>query len=293
MKELYGVEFSQGEIPNILEGESRLLTPYYNYVVGEMDKESKEYGAHYDETSWKTKSQGGVVSEGDYCWVKIGIKSQLRLIWFGCSRGKQVAEQLRGEKKGSKGISDDYGAYRDCFEDHGLCWAHPQRKFRYLAESKNISGKTKKACQRTYKSFAKTYKKAEKIRQQLLKGLLTEEEKAKARETLEKEIDQIVIKTEHDPDKLKTLKDTLCERKDKYFTFFKYPWFSLDNNKAERAIKRVVIKRKKSFGCRSQKGADVLSILYSVIFSLVETYPDENFFTLYKKVVEFDENAEF
>lgn len=293
LKELYDIEVSQGEVFNILEGESRLLTPYYNYLVEELDQESKEYGAHYDETSWKTKSQGGVVSEGDYCWVKIGIKSQNRLIWFGCSRGKGVAEQLRGKKKDSKGISDDYGAYRNCFEVHGLCWAHPQRKFRYLAESKNLSGKTKKACQKTYKSFAKTYKKAEKIRQQLLKGLLTEEGKAKAREELEKEIDQIVIKTAHDPEKLQTLKQTLAERKDKYFTFFDSPWLPLDNNKAERAIKRVVIKRKKSFGCRSQKGADVLSILYSVTFSLVETYPDENFFSLYKKVVEFDQNTEF
>ncbi len=76
-----------------------------------------------------------------------------------------------------------------------------------------------------------------------------------------------------------------------YFTFFDFPWLPLDNNKAERAIKRVVIKRKKSFGCRSQEGADILSILYSVIFSLTESYPDENFFDLYKKVVDFDENG--
>ena len=80
-----------------------MLTPYYNHLVDELDKESKEYGAHYDETSWKTKSQGGVISEGNYCWVKIGVKSQLRLIWFGCSRGMHIAEQLRGDKEGRRG----------------------------------------------------------------------------------------------------------------------------------------------------------------------------------------------
>ena len=111
------------------------------------------------------------------------------------------------------------------------------------------------------------------------------------RKELEILFDAVSVETDHDPEKLKTLKQTLKERKKPYFTFFMFPWLPLDNNKAERAIKKVVLKRKKSFGSRSQKGADVLSILYSVIFSLVETYPDENFFSLYKKVVEFDENG--
>jgi len=89
----------------------------------------------------------------------------------------------------------------------------------------------------------------------------------------------VTVPSVHDPQKLKTIRKTLKERKERYFTFFKRPQFKLDNNKAERAVKRVVLKRKKSFGCKSQKGANVLSILYSVIFTLVETYPDENFFS--------------
>ena len=233
-----------------------------------------------------------MISEGNYCWIKVGVESQLRLIWFGCSRGMHVAEKLRGDKKGSKGVSDDYGSYTNCFEDHSLCWAHPNRKFRDLAESWKLSGKTKKACQRTYKKFAIAYKKAEKIRKKLLNGTWTDEEKTQMRKDLEVFFDAVFVETDHDPEKLKTLKKTLKERKECYFTFFKLPWLPLDNNKAERAIKRVVLKRKKSFGSRSQKGADVLSILYSVVFSLVETHPDTNFFDLYKKVVDFDENGE-
>ena len=292
MKELHGIEFSKGEVANILEGESRLLMPYYNHLVMALDVESKEYGAHYDETSWKTKSQGTVISNGNYCWVKIGVETQNRLIWFGQSRGKQVAEQLRGAREGSKGVSDDYPGYGNCFEDHSLCWAHPNRKFRDLAESGKLSRKTKRACQITYKKFAIAYKKAEKIRKQLLKEVFSQEKKDQMRKKLEFLFDAVSIETDHDPAKLKTLKKTLQERKERYFTFFEFPWLPLDNNKAERAIKRVVLKRKKSFGCRSQKGADVLSILYSVIFSLVESFPDENFFSLYKKIVDFDEKRE-
>lgn len=292
MKCLHGIALSSGQVSNILEGESRLLTPYYNHLIIELDTESKEIGAHYDETSWKTKSMGKEVSNGNYCWIKIGIESQKRLIWFGCSRGKDVAEQLRGDKERSKGITDDYPAYKNCFESHGLCWAHPHRKFRDLAESGNLSGRSKRVCQEVHKGFAKAYKKAENIRKKLLAGELSEEEKMKERKDLEKLFDVLFEPTSNDPQKLITLRKTLKERKDRYFTFFEFPWLPLDNNKAERAIKRVVIKRKKSFGCRSQEGANVLSILYSVIFSLVETYPEENFFSLYKKVVDFDESRD-
>ncbi|MBT6921418.1 MAG: IS66 family transposase [Candidatus Pacebacteria bacterium] len=293
MEDLYAIKISSGEIANILEGESRLMTPYYNNLVAELEKESQEYGAHYDETSWKTKDQGEEVSEGNYCWVKIGVKSQLRLIWFGRSRGLHVAEQLRGgKKKGSKGVSDDYGAYKNCFDIHSLCWSHPHRKLRDLAESNNISGKTKQVCIRAHRNFAKTYKKADKIRKKLLKGAWTELEKQKAKEKLEELFNAVLPETKHDPDKLRTLKKTLKKRKERYFTFLNFPWLPLDNNKAERAIKRVVLKRKKSFGCRSQKGADVLSVLYSSIFSVVETFPNENFFTLYEKILLFDEKGE-
>lgn len=291
MKELYHFNFSSGEIVNILEGEKNLMVPYYETLVDDLNKESKEVGAHYDETSWKTESCGETVSKGNYCWIKIGVQSQRRLIWFGQSRGMGVAEQLRGEKSGSKGVSDDYGAYRNCFEVHSLCWAHPYRKLRDLAESGVLTGKEKQVCQRAFKAFGKVYKKAESIRSQLQKREITEEERSQMKEVLESLFDEVCIDTPSDPEKLKTLRQTLRERKDRYFTFLKFPWLPLDNNKAERAIRRVVLKRKKSLGCRSQKGADILSVLYSCIFSALETSPEKNFFDVYQQIVSFQDPA--
>ena len=287
LKHQYGINLSNGEIANVLEGESRLLTPYYNHIVDELEKES---ASHYDETSWNTISQGKEVSEGNFCWVKIGVESQNRLIWFGRSRGKGVAEQLRGEKEGSIGVSDDYAAYKNLFEYHQLCWAHPNRKLRDLAESGNLKGKSKQACKQAYKDFGKAYKKSEFARKKLKAKVWTDDVKIKERAKLEKLFDIVLVPNPDDPEKLKTIRESLKKNKEKYFTFFKFPYLSLDNNKGERAIRKVVLKRKKSFGCKSQKGADVLSILYSVIFSITETYPDENFFSLYKKIVNFDED---
>ena len=286
LKHQYGIKISSGEIINILEGESNLVTPYYNYLVKELEEDKS---AHYDETRWKTKSYGDNISEGNYCWVKVGVKSNNRLIWFGKSRGKGVAERLRGKKERSIGVSDDYGGYRNCFEYHQLCWAHPKRKLRDLAGSGNLSGKVKKVCQKIYKDFSKIYKKARKVRKKLQSGNWTKEEKLKKLTKLEESFEKLFEKTSNDPEKLKAIRKSLKKRKNRYFTFFEFPDLPLDNNKAERALRKVVLKRKKSFGCRSTRGANILSILYSVIFSLMESNPDENFFSLYKKIIEFED----
>jgi len=285
LEQQYGIKISSGEITKILEGEQNILMPYYNKILEELETEKS---AHYDETSWKTKSRGKTISEGNYCWVKTGIENKKTIIWLGRSRGKRVAEELRGIKKGSIGISDDYGSYRDLFETHQLCWAHPHRKLRDLSESNNLQGKAKKICQKMYKVFAKVYKKSEKAREIIKTGKWTEEKKIKERIKLENLFNTILKTTENDPEKLVRIRKSLSERKARYFTFFEYPDLPLDNNKAERTLRKIVLKRKKSFGCKSQKGANILSVLYSVIFSIGGFDSDNAFFDKYKEASSFE-----
>ena len=242
----YGITLSTGEITNILKGESILLTPVYNTLVQELSEESKAFGAHYDETTWKTESRGKEVSQGNYSWIKIGIQSNKQLIWFGCSRGKGVAEKLRGEREESKGVSDDYGSYRDLFDAHQLCWAHPHRKFREIAESKTLSKKKQKICQKIFKSFSSLYKKSRRAKENILAGKWTEEKKKEERKKRNDLFSQFCISKKEEPDKIKTIKQSLSERQERDFIFFDYPSLPLDNNKAERGIRKIVIKRKKS-----------------------------------------------
>jgi transposase len=295
-KELYEIKISSGQIANILKEESDLLSPYYNFLVEELEKEGKETGAHYDETTWKTQSQGKELKTGDYCWVKIGVESNNQLIWFGKSRGGKVAERLRGGlkeegKRNSKGVSDNYGAYKNLFEHHQLCWAHPHRKLRDLAESTKLQGITKKTCQKAYKEFQEVYKKSRKLREELLESssedTLTKTQKEKRIKQGKKLFQKLYKERKNDPDKLKKIRESLKANEEKYFTFLEYPNLPLDNNKAERAIRKVVIRRKKTMGSKSPKGADTLSILYSVIFSLKENSPEKSFFELYDYAANF------
>ena len=83
-----------------------------------------------------------------------------------------------------------------------------------------------------------------------------------------------------DPTPLSKIKEALRRNKEKYFTFLKYKGIPIDNNKAERALRHLVIKRRTSFGSRTQRGAEATSILASVILSLKWNDPD-NWFKKY------------
>jgi len=55
---------------------------------------------------------------------------------------------------------------------------------------------------------------------------------------------------------------------DRYFVCIVKVNVPSDNNKAERSLRHLVIKRKKSFGQKTPKGAEMMSIIYSVVMSL-------------------------
>ena len=87
-----------------------------------------------------------------------------------------------------------------------------------------------------------------------------------------------------DPEKLKTIKKTLLEKKENYFVWLKKEGIPLDNNKAERALRSLVIRRKISFGSKTARGAENLGILFSVVMSLWWKRP-ANFFSAYANLL--------
>ena len=80
--------------------------------------------------------------------------------------------------------------------------------------------------------------------------------------------EEILKPHENDPIKLRTIKNTLLKKKERYFICITEPNIPTTNNKAERSIRHLVIKRKKSFGSKTPRGAEIMSILYSVVMSL-------------------------
>ncbi|MGH2638168.1 MAG: IS66 family transposase, partial [Rhabdochlamydiaceae bacterium] len=90
--------------------------------------------------------------------------------------------------------------------------------------------------------------------------------------TLLSRIDWFCIPHEQDPDKLRKLKARMQEWRHTLLTCLMHEGIPPDNNKAERHIRKLVLKRKKSFGVNNLKTAKTLSILMSVFWTYKHRY---------------------
>ena len=74
------------------------------------------------------------------------------------------------------------------------------------------------------------------------------------------------LSTIHDNDitYIKRIKKTLSNNIDKYLTCLEFPFLPLTNNRREQAIRKVVRKRKISYGSTSVKGAYDTGVLLTV-----------------------------
>lgn len=267
-----GFHLSDGEITACLDEQAAKLTPEKDRL---LQKIRGAPGSHYDETGWNTR--GG---KGNYAWIQRATEGVEAVFLLGRSRGKGNAEELQGEIDNQVGISDDYGAYTNMFKEHQLCMAHPNRKLRDLTESKTLAGTSRAVCAKTYSAFRILYADLEKT----LSTAYERDIWLAKRDEYIKQIKEIAVVTENDPQKLKAIKEGLERNVEKYFTCLTKPGIPADNNKAERGLRHIVLKRKISYGSKSQKGADTMSILCSTLLSAWWNKPN-NFFAAYNQML--------
>lgn len=272
LKDTANFDISDGEITRCLDEQAKKLTPEKDRLFAKIRGAP---GRHYDETGWKVQKGG----EGNYAWTTRPTIGEETIFLMGKSRGKGNAEELRGNIDNQIGISDDYAAYDNLFEKHQLCMAHPQRKLRDLAKSETLVEQVKKVCGKTYSLFSELYKE--------LKETLTDYDQniwLQKRDDYIKQLKKIAVITPDDPQKLRRIKQSLSQNADKYFTCLLQQGIPPDNNKAERGLRHIVLKRKISYGSKSQKGADTMSILCSTLLSAWWNKP-KNFFVAYNEML--------
>lgn len=262
LSDVFSLPVSVGEIGNILTKEADTLRPEYERLKSSI---MKQKAVHYDETSWKVVKE----EHGIFAWVATGTESNDTVFLLGRSRGKGNLDDLGTAEVG---ITDDYAVYKHTFAEHQLCFAHPQRKFRELAESVQVPEKKRGLCVSAYRQFSSLYRR--------IRASLDTSFSPYLKRTWKRIFDDLSKPSARDPAPLSKLKTSLRKNKDAYFTFLRYPGIPVDNNKAERALRHLVLKRKISFGSKTQRGAETTSILASIIMSLKWNDPD-GWFTTY------------
>jgi transposase len=275
LSEVFHMHISQGEIAYILHKRAQYHEADYEAL---KTKVRQSPVIHLDETSDRVRDGDGYSA---YTWLMQGKQAPEVVFVMGKTRGGGNARELVGTSL-AVGVTDDYGVYKNLFEEHQLCWAHLHRKLRDLATSSVLESATLLHCQNVYKTESALYT---SIRQLADRDDLEIKERTQLVEQFTTELTKLAIPHKLDPYKLATYKQTLAKNIPQYLTCIRLPNVPCDNNQAERSLRHVVLKRKTSFGCITEKGARTMSILMSVCLTIRNRIRETNegFFTGYAR----------
>ena len=252
LQHTYDFDISEGEIAKIMAREGIRLAPEYERLKARIRAAPS---IHLDETGWNLLLGDGYRR---YAWTMVGGRSHEAVFTLGKTRGKGNATDLIGDSRAVV-VSDDYGAYRTLHNPHQLCLAHILRKLRDLAQSGEIRDAHHVHAVTTYQQFAVLYADIETAR--------TSPRPQSAYDALLSRLNMFAHVHSRDPLKMTRIKNQLALRSKSYLTCLLHPGVASDNNAAERSLRHLVLKRKISFGSLTEKTADTLAVLLSVLLS--------------------------
>ena len=263
---LHCLSVSDGELAAIIQEGHRKLLPSMKEIEARIRAAPV---SHYDETSYPV--QHG--EQGNYAWVKTSAVGPETVFRLGRTRGKGNAEEIRGPPSDQVAVTDDYGAYDTLFQRHALCWAHPLRKFRDLARSGALPSGHHAQCRRFYECFH-TLERSVAL---TAAAPLAPVEREAAACRFRRKINALMAADTEDPPALATLKSTFLDKREHYLLCIRLSGVPMTNNKAERSLRHLVIKRLLSFGSRSQNGAQAMETILSVCLTLWWSKPKDYF----------------
>jgi len=254
LKTFYHLNLSAGEVVELLHQAASLSQGEYQTIKQNILSSKIVYA---DETGGREDGVNG------YHWSFSNHKFQLLL--YRKSRGSKVVREVLGEGgENFEGVlgSDFYTAYNEYLGPHQRCWVHYFRDIKKLEENYPKDRKLKKWAKHIHSLYEEA-KSWPGPAPNLPPGLKDQERIEKEHYFKEK------LKLLCGPYlKTSTPQATLSARALKYlpemFTFIRFEGVNPDNNMAERAVRKTVIKRKISFGTRSPKGSQTRSILGSL-----------------------------
>ena len=279
---LYGLVVSDGDIVNTLAKKQRAWTPVYEQLKADVRASPVK---HYDETPWKIQDY----DNSGYGWVMSAANSPNTLFHLATSRGSRHARDLHGNRQepnntplpnDSVYITDDYGVYRNLSGQQQLCWAHLYRAIRDLRYNDRLPKAQLAYVTQWYEVFAHIY--------QDLRTYLGEPYDEAKRQVQSDELWQRIQELANqqspkhvgEPDKLKRLKAQLLRAgQDRLLTCL-IADTPCDNNRAERDLRPLVLKRKRSFGSKTEQGAKALATVMNICTTTWKANPNNYFQSL-------------
>lgn len=266
--DLYRFKITDGEITAIMDARRLEYLPTYEEL---KDNIRAGPGVRLDESRWPIQSEAGA----GYAWSMSAILGTDVVFKLADSRGKGNAEELVGKNYTGIGVTDRYCGYKHLFVMgcHQICWAHLQRTAKDLTHLECLGEAKQQHVNAYYRQLAAIYADIRMFQAQPFDEAARKQQAA----ILLERVKALCAPSSLDPKKLTNLKAGILEYQDCLFLCLTVDGIPADNNRAERDIRKLVMKRRKSLGVKTPKGARTLEVLLSVCWSLYNRDRD-NFF---------------
>lgn len=232
----FGILISPGQISNIITKANALQFTQEKEDIFTVGMESSDY-FHIDDT--------GARHNGINHYVQVICTELFSSFFINRRKNKAILREILGlsdeEQIDKIMMSDDAKQFMFLAVYHALCWVHEIRHYRKMNPVLDQHEETLHNFLGTLYDFYEQLKKYKR------------NPSAKQKRMLEDRFDEIFS--------MKTGFNTLDNRialtrkkKKKLLLVLDYPWIPLHNNPAEIALRELVIKRKISYGTRSEQG---------------------------------------
>ena len=246
LHELFGITLSAGVIDQTVREAGRACAPLEDVLVEEIQKAAL---VHADETGWP---ESGVLL---WLWVLVSAST---VLYFIGGRTREMLRNALGEDFAGVLMADGYAVYR-AWTNRLRCWAHLLRKARGLEES-------------TDRRVAKVGREMLAILTRLVEAVLSARESPPPEALTELHSQDIRRLRElcegHRDDSHKKLREVAGEFLNDWDVILRpvaEPHLPLTNNRAESALRPMVIARDISHGTRCASGSRAYALLASVI----------------------------
>ncbi len=267
---LYSLTVSGGEIAGILQEKHAAWLPAYNQLKADIRAAPVR---HYDETPWAIQAEKG----GGYAWVMAAHGSPNTLFHCATSRGAPHAKRLHGKGSTAVHISDDYQAYRTLPGSQQLCWVHLYRVIRDLRYNANLPEEQLPYVTKWYEQFAAIYQDLRMYLDEPYDEVVREQQATELWQRVQALASQTSPGKHGEPDKLTKLKAQLLRAGKNRLLVCLPKDTPCDNNRAERDLRQLVLKRKRSFGSKTEQGARALATVLSLCTTTWRTTPQGYF----------------
>jgi len=252
MKTIFHTDISLGSVPAqercVSKALEKPVQDVYEYV-------QKQPSINLDETSWYELNKK--------IWLWVGSTSQVTAFRLFKTRGANGAKQLTGDDYAGIIGSDRYSAYNWIDpEKRQVCWAHLKRDFQALVdrggESQTVGRLLLEEIQRFFNLWYR-----------VRDGTLSRSDFQIAMQPIQKDVHCLLrIGTHVDHQKTRKTCNNILKVEPALWTFVKQYDIEPTNNAAERALRRGVIWRRRSFGTQSKQGSRFVERILTVVISL-------------------------